>query len=115
LYPYIFCCFFDRNINLFLLFLPFLMVEKWRSEPSLLMSRKNPLPLKQKSRDLTNPRLPLKRTHNQRLLNPGALLLLLLLRGTNVKGMKSKIPAAPNPVGHLPRKLLPRKRVASVL
>ncbi|KAK1667240.1 hypothetical protein QYE76_055399 [Lolium multiflorum] len=49
------------TIKLFLLFLPFLRVERWMSEPSLLTSRKNPLILNLKSRDPANPRLPLKK------------------------------------------------------
>jgi hypothetical protein len=78
------------------------------SEPSLLTSRKNPLPLNLKSRDPTNPRLHLTKTRKLMLLNPCALLLPLFLPRTRGRGVKPKIPALPSLLNPLSKNHLPK-------
>jgi hypothetical protein len=113
-------CLFDRTMKLFLLFLPCLRVEKWMSEPSLLTSRKNPLALEQKSRDLTNPWLPLKEKLHPRLPSQPIHLLPLFHQGTREKEVMLKTPAPPSLAVRLSKKLLqrgllPKKRGPSTL
>jgi hypothetical protein len=113
-YPFL-LTFFCRTTKSSLLFLPYLKVGRLRNEPLLPMILKALLALRVKSRDLTNPRLPLIKKQNRKLPNLHTDLLPLLLQRTKGREVKLKIPAPPNPAGHLPRKLPPRRRVPSIL
>jgi hypothetical protein len=112
-YPFLLT--FSRSTQSSLLFLLYLKVGRWKNEPLLPMILRALLALRVKSRDPTDPRLPLIKKQSQKLPSLSAHLLPLLPRRTKGREVKLKIPALPNPAGHLPRKLLSRRGKPSIL